>query len=273
MIAQRYRRARGGQFARPGLRLLFLGTLALFALVSAESLRAAEGEGCIACHKDPQFLVVNKKLYDYYRDWERSIHGQEGIGCADCHGGNPATRNKEAAHRGAGLAAEQKGSPISYQNVPKTCAQCHEEIYEHYTKSKHQKKLIAEEARGKPIGPNCVTCHGSVTTSVLSVTTVRGTCEKCHNKENDNHPDIPTRAEEMLNEFLSIHRYYRFLTVRGDRSASLDFYRLVENETEDLMMYWHSFDLDSIEKRTRSLITVLQEKRNDLKRMSRKKEP
>ena len=271
MIVHRYRRARGA-LGLSGTWLLLLGMFALLALDGGDGLRAAEVEGCVTCHKDPQFLVTNKKLFDYYRNWERSVHGQEGIGCADCHGGNPASNDKEAAHRGAGLAAGEKASPISYQNVPKTCAQCHDEIYDHFTKSEHYKHLIAGEAKGKPVGPNCVTCHGSVNTSVLSVTTVRSTCEKCHNAENDNHPDIPARAEELLNQFLSVHRYYRFLTTRGDRAASLEFYRLVENESDDLMMFWHSFDMDSIEKRTHSLITILQDKRNDLKRLQQKKE-
>ena len=271
MIAQLHRRARGARLSRLGTWLLLLGTLALLTTGSGAGLQAAE-DGCVDCHSSPQFLVTNKKLYDYYRLWELSIHGQERIGCSDCHGGNPATKDKDAAHRGAGLPAGEKSSSVSYQHIPKTCGQCHDEVYKLYTTSKHYKKLLEAEPPGKPIGPNCVTCHGSVNTSVLNVRTVRDTCQKCHNRENDNHPDHPARAEEMLNEFLSVHRYYRFLTVRGDRGVSQDFYRLVENETDDLMIFWHSFDLDAIGKRTHALITVLKEKRNDLKRMSQKKE-
>ena len=272
MIAQRYWSACGARLSRLGTRLLLAGTLALSAAGFGGVLGATEVEGCIACHRDSQFLVTNKKLYDYYRLWEVSVHGQEDTGCSDCHGGNPAAKDKEEAHRGAALPGGKMTSPVNYQNIPKTCGQCHEEIYKHYTTSKHYKKLLEGAKAGKPIGPNCVTCHGSVNTGVLNVRTVRDTCQKCHNRENDNHPDTPDRAEEMLNEFLSVHRYYRYLTVRGDRAASQDFYRRVENETDDLMMFWHSFDLDAIGKRTHALITVLKEKRNDLLQMLRKKE-
>ena len=225
MIAYRYRGARGARLSRPGNWLLLAGTLALLTTGSGDVLGAAE-DSCVECHSSPQFLVTNKKLYDYYRLWEVSVHGQEEVGCSDCHGGNPAAKDKEAAHRVAALPGGEKTSPVNYQNIPKTCGQCHDEIYKHYTTSKHYEKLLAGERAGKPIGPNCVTCHGSVNTAVLNVGTVRDTCEKCHNRENDNHPDIPDRAEEKLNEFLSIHRYYRFITVRGDPAASQDFYRL-----------------------------------------------
>jgi formate-dependent nitrite reductase cytochrome c552 subunit len=44
---------------------------------------------CIECHGQPDLRVTEKKLYKYFREWELSIHAQEGVTCVDCHGGNP----------------------------------------------------------------------------------------------------------------------------------------------------------------------------------------
>ena len=127
MIAQRQRTAPGARLFRLGTWLLLVGALGLLTTGAGDGLQAAE-DGCVDCHSSAQFLVTNKKLYDYYRLWEASIHGQERIGCSDCHGGNPATMDKDAAHRGAGLPGG-KASPVSYQLIPKTCGQCHDVVY------------------------------------------------------------------------------------------------------------------------------------------------
>ena len=57
-------------------------------------------DSCVDCHRDPKFLVTNRKLYDYYQQWKASVHTQEGLSCADCHGGDPAKKDKDAAHGG-----------------------------------------------------------------------------------------------------------------------------------------------------------------------------
>ncbi len=224
---------------------------------------AAKPDGCIACHSDPAFLVKNKKLYDYYKNWKLSVHSQEGISCGDCHGGNPATSNKKLAHSGNPMGSEAKNSPINYRNIPRTCARCHTEIFDNFRKSAHYKQLIRNSQRRQ--APNCVTCHGSVNISVLSVRDVAGTCSLCHNRNTANHPEIPVRAEAVLNTFLSIHRFYRYITLRGDPEDVKSFFRLVDPLITGIKEDWHRADLKRIEVQTKDLLKLLKIKRNQIK--------
>ncbi len=225
---------------------------------------AGAAESCIACHQDPAFRVTNKKLFDYFQLWGQSVHDEEGITCTDCHGGNPAASDKERAHGAKGVGASEQGSPVNYRNIPKTCAQCHEAFYDHYRLSAHFEHLTKKKAEGQ--GPNCVTCHQSVNTTVLNVNTIRRTCEGCHNEKTGNHPGIPDKAEYLLNKFLSIHRFYRYLTVKGSvLEEDRKIFEQIEERTTNLFIEWHTFDLKEIERKTEGLLAVLKEKRNEIR--------
>ncbi len=115
-------------------------------------------------------------------------------------------------------------------------------------------------------GPNCVTCHGSVNTTVLNVNTVRETCAQCHNPETDNRPQVPDKAEEVLNHFLSIHRYYRFITKRADAEDAKAFFSLVDPMIERVSAEWHTFDIDRIDRLTEELVRTMKAKRKDVMR-------
>jgi hypothetical protein len=116
-------------------------------------------------------------------------------------------------------------------------------------------------------GPTCVTCHGSINGTVLNVTTVEEACSRCHNEESDNHPDTPGEARTLLNRFLSIHRYYRYITVRGDPVETKRFFEKIDRELHTLSMTWHTFDLDEIEKQTEAVLASLKEKREEVARV------
>ena len=245
----------------------FVLMMILFALpVFFSSPAPARADSCVDCHKDTQFRVTNKKLYDYYQEWKLSLHAQEGISCADCHGGNPKLMDKKQAHGSANINPSEKSSPVHFRNIPKTCATCHDDYFEHFRASTHYKKLI--KSKEEQSGPNCVTCHASVNTTVLNVNTVRDACAFCHNEEKDNHPEIPAKAEELLSKFLSIHRFYRYVTKRGDLDPKV--FEAVEKRTKHLFAEWHSFDLPAIEKQTNELLEFLKKER-DLARARNKK--
>lgn len=246
-----------------------MAVLLLFVLQAVPPARAATHDSCVKCHSDSSFLVKNKKLYDYYRDWTLSVHSQEGITCDDCHGGNPKAASKKAAHGGQPMEAKVRSSPINFRNIPKTCARCHEEIYQRFRASSHFKHLIKNKSSEQ--APNCVTCHGSVNSAVLNVRSVAGTCLQCHNKETDNHPEIPEKAESILNTFLSIHRFYRYITLRGDPNEVRSFFRLVDPMNEQLGQDWHRFDLKRIEIQTKDLLNLLKTKRNEIKTQQKKR--
>jgi hypothetical protein len=228
---------------------------------------AAEGtDSCVECHRNPDFLVTNKKLYDYFQEWHLSVHKQEEVSCADCHGGDPKASDKEKAHAGD-VGEAMQTSAVNFKNIPDTCGHCHEDYLQAYRGSPHFEHLIAKEQEGQ--GPNCVTCHGSVNESVLNVNTVQVTCLRCHNDESENNPDIPDRAKTVLNKFLSIHRFYRYITVRGDPSETRAFFETVGARVKSLSVNWHSFDLSKVEEMTGELLLILKEKRDELRKLQK----
>jgi len=234
--------------------------LPLVALLPLElSASEQEKDSCVNCHSDPDLLVKNKKLYDYFQEWSASVHKQEDVSCSDCHGGNPGVDDKDAAHGGE-LTGADASSPVNFRNIPSTCGECHDEIYEAFRKSRHFEQLLAKEQEEQ--GPTCVTCHGSINVAALDVITVRQACARCHNDETENHPEIPLKAEGLLNGFRSIHRYYRYIGVKGDPEKSRDFFGIVDPRIHGLAVNWHSFDLESIAEQTDWVLLVMKVKRD-----------
>ena len=217
---------------------------------------------CVTCHSDEKFMVRNIKLYEYFQNWQLSLHRIEGVNCVDCHGGNPKAKTKENAHGGKAMGAAEKSSPISYQNIPKTCAKCHDEVFERFRKSEHYKHLISNGQTEQ--GPNCVTCHGSVNLHVLNVNSVQQVCTQCHNEKTRNNPDIPEQAERVLRDFLSIDRYTRYLTLRGDPKKVQPVLQDLEPKISELGAQWHTFDLDAIHEETHQVLKEVKEKRKEL---------
>jgi hypothetical protein len=251
--------------------------LALTLLPCAQALGEGEGaaadarDSCVECHSNPDFFVTAKKLYDYYQDWDVSIHRQEGVSCDDCHGGNPRVRDKNAAHGSDVSGGLGAGSPVSFENIPSTCGGCHDDIYEGFRKSNHFARLV-EEGQARH-GPNCVTCHGSINATVLDVNTVKETCLRCHNEETGNHPEIPDKASEALNLFLSIQRYYRYIGIRGDPADNQTFFAVMNKRVRDLSVLWHTFDLPKIDTETRLVLGQLKAKRTEVRELQRAENP
>jgi hypothetical protein len=267
------RRPRRGLALALGSAGLAIAALSLLALPAwGAKPKAAPKNSCVDCHADPNFLVQNKKLYEYYRNWRSSVHGQEGVTCVDCHGGDPKAAGKEGAHGGQAMSAANPVSPISYQNVPKTCANCHKDIYEGYQQSEHFKHL--RDNPDEKQGPNCVTCHGSVSVAVLNVGTVKQACERCHNKETGNYPEIPEQAEDILSRFLSINRFYRYIATQGDPQRVKAIFKTLDPRIKQLNAHWHTFDLDNVAKETREVIDLLKGEREKIsKQRERRNSP
>jgi nitrate/TMAO reductase-like tetraheme cytochrome c subunit len=254
----------GARTTRGWFAASLLPVLLLMWIAPWGSARASEtGDSCVDCHSDPRFLVTNKKLYDYFQKWQDSIHGQEEVTCVDCHGGNPSAARKDAAHAGD-LEAANRVSAVNFRNIPGTCGTCHEEIYEGFRKSAHFDHVAAKEQEEQ--GPTCVTCHGSINVAVLNVNTVEETCSRCHNEESENHPETPEKARSLLNRFLSIHRYYRYITVRGDPAETKGFFDAVDAQIRALSVSWHTFDLDGIEEKTEAMLESVRTKREEVAR-------
>jgi hypothetical protein len=223
---------------------------------------AREVESCIRCHSDPDFLVTHPKLYEYYRDWERSIHGQEEVTCSDCHGGDPGAPDARRAH--AEFAGENAArSAVAFSRVAETCGDCHDEILDAYRESKHYAKL--KKKKGDRHGPTCVTCHSSMNTLTLDVTTVEAACARCHNEQTKIDPKIPQQARATLNKFLSIDRFHRYIAARMDPAQAGVFFREIDARVESLSVRWHTFDLERIDAETRAVLDVMRGKRDEIR--------
>ncbi len=96
------------------------------------------------------------------------------------------------------------------------------------------------------------------------MTTVEEICQQCHNEESDNQPENPREARALLNRFLSIHRYYRYITVRGDPVETKPFFARIDAQISDLIVTWHSFDLETIAKKTEAVLEDLKAKRGEV---------
>jgi hypothetical protein len=243
---------------------LALALAALLAVAASPSRVGAEEEdSCIRCHSDPDFLVTHPKLYEYYRDWQRSIHGQEGVTCSDCHGGDAQAADARSAH--AEFAGRnQSRSAVAFSKVAETCGDCHDQILDAYRQSKHFAKL--KEKKGERHGATCVTCHSSMNTLVLDVTTVQAACARCHNAETKIDPKVPEQARGALNKFLSIDRFHRYIAARMDPAESVPFFRQIDARVDALRVLWHTFDLERIGAETQGVLDVMQRKRDEIRK-------
>jgi nitrate/TMAO reductase-like tetraheme cytochrome c subunit len=244
------------------LAVLLLPSLLLLVLTPRKGSPAEEAkDSCVECHGQASFLVTNKKLYDYFQRWSTSIHKQEGVTCVDCHGGNSGSSDKEKAH-GGDLAEAQANSAVNFRNIPQTCGGCHEDIYQGFRESRHFEHVVNKNQQDQ--GPTCVTCHGSINVAVLNVNTVEETCRQCHNEETENSPENAQEARTLLNRFLSIHRYYRYITKRGDPTETKRFFEEFDTQIHDLSVTWHTFDLDAIGEKTEAVLEGLRVKREEV---------
>ncbi len=213
---------------------------AILALVCV-SLTAVPGRAseCWDCHKSPLYKIQHKQLYDYFVEFQNSVHGLAGLDCSDCHGGDPTTRNMDQAHEGV-------LDCVKYDRIPQTCGKCHEDQYKAFITSDHYRIL-----EDKGTAPNCVTCHGAMEMDFIFSSRVKNTCEFCHNQESGNHPDIPDRADYILSKINIIKGYRSFVETNAKDRQLVD---ELGEKYRALSAKWHRFDLDTVEQDTQDLL-------------------
>lgn len=174
-------------------------------LLGAEGGPGAVDNGCVACHQD-----LDGPLAAPVPLFAADIHAQRGLGCHDCHGGNPASMDVDAA---MDSKAGFRAAPRDGRQVVALCARCHADAeYMHrfdpglridqlaeYRSSGHGKRLFAT---GDPNVATCTSCHGvhGIRTardpqSPVYPTRVADTCAGCHADEARMKPyRLPTDA-------------------------------------------------------------------------------
>ncbi len=172
----------------------------------AQNKTAAE-TNCIFCHQN----LEDERLRKPIEDWKKSIHKEVGIGCHDCHGGDPISIERAMSPE-AGFI----GRPKVY-DTPAFCARCHSDPvrmrqyniptdqFEGYKKSTHGRLLFTK--RDKNVA-TCIDCHGSHyirkvkdINSPVFYLNVPETCGSCHSHYKLMEPyRIPTNQLELYKE-------------------------------------------------------------------------
>ena len=147
--------------------------------------------------------------------WERSIHAERGVSCADCHGGDPSATTIDAA---MSPEAGYIGAPAK-ADIPALCASCHADVsqmrqydlptdqYAKYKESIHGTKL----AEGDTNVATCYDCHGghqvlkaNDPASTVYMANVPQMCANCHADTNLMAPyHIPTNQYDLYRQ--SVH--------------------------------------------------------------------
>jgi hypothetical protein len=239
--------------------VLVCALLACGAFLFAASANGADenktGNSCVACHSQ---LLGSSFVGAKSHSWKGSVHEKHGVTCDNCHGGDPHASGQKEAHRGVFGSGDAR-SMVYFKNIPSTCGKCHGAEFYKFTQSLHYKRL---ESEGK--GPECVTCHGSMVTSIPTPETVAAVCERCHNARMGVFPYVPQTAKAVLlllresNDLLDA-KVKLYHPVDGtERGKAL---RDAQSSLHSAVLDWHKFDLDTI-------ISELQDLHNSLNKLS-----
>src|SRR5512132_3739228 len=166
---------------------------------------------CATCH-----TAIDNENHDIATQWLASVHGQNGIGCAACHGGDPTSDQITVA---MDPARGFKGVPSRSQTVA-LCGTCHSDVelmrqyqiptdqYAKYKTSVHGEKLLGANDTRVAI---CTDCHGvhdvkkaSDPTAKVYPLNVPALCASCHANADYMAPyDIPTDQYDIYQK--SVH--------------------------------------------------------------------
>jgi hypothetical protein len=116
---------------------------------------------CYYCHMN--VLIEMKK--------KASTHWENSTDCEACHGSS-------GEHVDVEDNTIKPDSIWTDKDVHNLCNNCHDDIFEHYAKSKHAKLFFADNETRVKKTPSCMTCHGAHGQKVSSE--IETTCIVCH---------------------------------------------------------------------------------------------
>jgi formate-dependent nitrite reductase cytochrome c552 subunit len=232
--------------------LLLCGLFILSVAAGADKDEEA-GNSCVQCHFR---LPGNSFVGAESHSWTGSIHQKNGVTCDKCHGGNPQAAEEKEAHQGV-LPSSNPKSTVYFKNVPATCGKCHGAQFYKFIQSVHYKML---ESTGK--GPECVTCHGSMVTKVVTPNNVVTLCEQCHNNRMRILPYIPQEAKAvllLLRESKALLDADTKLYHPGEETAMARLMSHARTSWYSATLDWHTFELDRITGHLEQMYDSLEE--------------
>lgn len=229
------------------------GLIGLLPLLLSHTARAENN--CVTCH---QSLAPSSGRAHDFKEWKRSVHADKGITCEKCHGGNPTLKDAHKAHQGIvkpGLAE----SPLYFTKIPETCGACHAAELNAFKQSVHYKEL---KRSGR--GPNCLTCHGSMATTILKPKQLAQSCSTCHAQRKD-------ADEALVNLNLAgvtlknWEKMISHLKAAGQNTADTEKSYATELAAyHDAQRTWHSFKVGEVTKLSKKIVTVGKKEMQDL---------
>lgn len=165
-----------------------------FAAIQFSGIEAKQSS-CISCHLSSEW-VSDTTIASVFIDGD--IHRNMGLGCEDCHGGDPGAGFAEGDPELAMNPAKGYKDPPGRLGVPEFCGDCHSDV--EYMKrynprlSTDQLKLYKTSIHGKGLYNRkdtkvaiCSDCHGihgilpsSDSRSKVFHANIPETCQKCH---------------------------------------------------------------------------------------------
>ena len=198
--------------------------VAVWSLCVGLPVSAQTKNSCLDCHSNlPEPLGVSVETYS------QNIHGQKGLTCAACHGGDASSDDPE---RAMSRAAGWKGK-IERKQIPELCASCHSDAermkkynpglrvdqFQQYKTSVHGQKWAKSDTKVAV----CTDCHGvhdlrapSDPRSSVHPTNIATTCSHCH-ADADYMKPYGIKTDQFANYQQSVH--HDAMMVRGDLSA------------------------------------------------------
>lgn len=183
-----------------GLLCIIFSVSLLFAAAQKKAPRTVprsyRENNCVVCHAN---LLEPVGISAHFYEWRSSAHEKKGVGCEQCHGGDPTARTLTAAHQGV-LRPAFPASTLHPQNLAQTCRTCHQGIVTAFVKSRHFQQLQASDE-----APSCTTCHRHMASAVITwPPETAALCAKCHNAPSGaatQYPAVPRQAGETIAAF------------------------------------------------------------------------
>lgn len=198
--------------------------LVLLTLCLPQMTVPALADNCIDCHS-----AWEEDHDSPSKTFPTDVHRQAGLGCSDCHGGDPALEDMDEVRESSGYL----GVPATLE-IPEFCARCHgdpaymvkhnpglpTDQLEKYRTSVHGQQLFGNEDTKVATCVSCHTAHriekAEIPTSSVYAGNIPQTCARCHaNGEYMAGYGIPTNQYEDY--IASVHG--RALLEMDDRAA------------------------------------------------------
>lgn len=197
--------------------LLFLPSGWIAIAPGLATAQPAAVDNCYSCHLESE----SPEGVSFHKD----IHYQEGVGCSDCHGGDPTTDDPDAAKSPA------KGfrGKIRKSQIVEVCGRCHGAEDNAFKREFQLTNVVdslfvsahGEAYRANSKGPQCVSCHGvhdiaksADPRSPVHPSRVARTCASCHSDASYMRQFDPALPVDQYDKYLtSVHG---MLHAKGD---------------------------------------------------------